>query len=144
VTQHIRDAEVLKILVKILGCGKFTIRSNRPEIGDFLVTKFKDIKYIIIPFFLKYPFQGNKLKDFLELKQVFELMVNNKASLTKFLFEKINKIIYIKKSRKAIIQSPFSKIEIGKVQKRFYSTAPIINNSKEASKNKSSKIKFKQ
>lgn len=105
VTQHTRDAEVLKNLVNYFGCGKYTIRSGRPLYGDYLVTKFNDIKCIIIPFFMKYQLQGAKSKDFLALKEAVQLMENNNASLTKESLEKIKQMVSIKNSRIGI-QSP--------------------------------------
>jgi hypothetical protein len=129
ITQHIRDAKLLINIANFLKCGKYSIRSNRPEIGDFLVTKFNDIKNIIIPFFIKYPFQGTKFKNFLNLKQVINLMPNNNKSLSKESFEKIKEIILLKKNRKLVIKSPKSTIKLGKEIKRYYSTANINNKS---------------
>jgi hypothetical protein len=155
VTQHTRDAEVLKNLVNYLGCGKYSIRSGGPLYGDYLVTKFTlapqrggccrhDIKcviIIIIPFFMKYQLQGAKSKEFLALK-VVQLMENNNASLTKESFEKIKQMISRKNSRIAI-QSPQGILPQGRVEKRSYSTARVIN--KEPVQNKTCvDIKFNQ
>lgn len=92
VTQHIRDEELLKSLVNYLGCGKYYIRSHRPIYGDYIVTKLKDIKEKIIPFFDKYPIKGVKSRDFSDFKEVMLLKESNKA-LTK---EELAKIIQIK------------------------------------------------
>ena len=91
VTQHIRDAELLKSLVNYLGCGKYSIRPLRPMYGDYLVTKLGDIKDKIIPFFDKYPVQGVKFYDFSALKSVMLLRENNNA-LTKEALAKIQLI----------------------------------------------------
>lgn len=93
VTQQVRDAELLKSLENYLGCGKYSIRSQQssPMSGDYLVTKFNDIKYKIIPFFDKYPVYGEKSLDFSDLKQVLLLKESNK-SLTKEILEKIQSI----------------------------------------------------
>lgn len=91
VTQHIRDAELLKNLVNYLGCGKYYIRPLRPLYGDYLVTKLNDIKDKIIPFFDKYPIQGVKFFDFSDLKKVMLLREKNN-SLTKEGLDKIKQI----------------------------------------------------
>lgn len=49
---------------------------------NFVVTNFKDITEKIIPFFDKYPIQGEKGLNFLYFKQIANLM-KNKAHLTK-------------------------------------------------------------
>ena len=91
VTQHIRDAELLKSLVNYLGCGKYSIRPLRPMYGDYLVTKLEDIKDKIIPFFNKYPVQGVKFSDFSAFKSVMLLRENNNT-LTKEALAKIQLI----------------------------------------------------
>lgn len=53
ITQHSRDADLLKYLSKceyFLRCGSYYPRYNREE-GNFVVAKFSDIKLKIIPFF---------------------------------------------------------------------------------------------
>ncbi|RPB17891.1 hypothetical protein L211DRAFT_767906, partial [Terfezia boudieri ATCC MYA-4762] len=98
--QHTRDAEVLKNLVNYFGCGKYSVRSGGPLYGDYLVTKFNDIKCVIIPFLMKYQLQGAKSRrgDFLALKEAVQLMENNNASLTKESFEKIKQMVSRKNS----------------------------------------------
>ena len=51
----------MKNLVDYFGCGRYVASDNY---GDFLVTKFKDLVDIIIPFFDKYPIIGMKALDF--------------------------------------------------------------------------------
>ncbi len=79
VTQHKRDAELLKSLVDYFKCGRYYTCS--PNAGDYIVTKFDDINTKIIPFFNKYSILGNKGLDFSYFKQVAVLM-ENKTHLT--------------------------------------------------------------
>jgi hypothetical protein len=103
VTQHIRDAELLKSLVNYLGCGKSYPRSQRPIYADYHVTKFNDIKDKIIPFFDKYPIQGVKSGDFHDFKKVMLLRENSHASLTKEELEKIQQIkLLMNKGRRGV------------------------------------------
>jgi hypothetical protein len=84
--QNIRDEDLMKSLIKYLGCG-YTTLENRGTI-DFkvlcvnldigshtkragLVTKISNIRDVIIPFFNKYPLQGIKSKDFADFCKVF-------------------------------------------------------------------------
>ena len=154
VTQHIRDAELLKSLVNYLGCGKYSIRPLRPMYGDYLVTKLNDIKDKIIPFFDKYPIQGVKFSDFSDLKKVMLLRENNNA-LTKEELEKIKQIqlgmnkgrigvsyedslahplVFTgsnSKDKKTLVSStsrPSSKVTLASQEnKRHYSTTPVLN-----------------
>jgi len=89
ITQHVRDADLLKEFISYFYCGYYKIFTNNA--GDFIVTKFKDIHTIIIPFFNKYPLLGSKLKDFNDFVKVAEL-IKNKAHLTINGFEKIKQI----------------------------------------------------
>ena len=50
VTQHIRDADLLKSLIDYLGCGKYYPRPRTTMYGDYLVTSLDDFKNKIIPF----------------------------------------------------------------------------------------------
>ena len=64
ITQHIRDADLLKELINYFNCGYY--KYSTKNAGDFIVTKFNDINTIIISFFNKYPLLGSKLKDFFD------------------------------------------------------------------------------
>ena len=79
VTQHVRDADLLKELINYFNCGYYKACTNNA--GDFIVTKFNDINSIIIPFFNKYPILGSKLRDYLDFVRVAEL-IQKKAFLT--------------------------------------------------------------
>uniref|UniRef100_UPI0030E441BE hypothetical protein n=1 Tax=Dematophora necatrix TaxID=2751867 RepID=UPI0030E441BE len=89
VTQHTRDADLLKEFINYFNCGRYSICSK--EAGDFIVTKFSDINTKIIPFFNKYPLQGTKLLDFMDFNVVAKL-IENKTHLTSEGFERIKQI----------------------------------------------------
>jgi LAGLIDADG endonuclease len=71
-TQHSRDVELLKGIADFLKCGR--VENRREEACDFTVNSVKSFENIIIPFFLKYPLQGSKLKNFEYFNKVFDIM----------------------------------------------------------------------
>lgn len=89
-TQHTRDAELMKRLVTDFGFGYYSVRSTK-SVGDFVVTKFTDINEKIIPLFHKYPLLGAKRLDYVDFCKVVELM-KNKAHLTAEGLDQIRKI----------------------------------------------------
>lgn len=146
ITQHVRDAELLKNLINFFECGYYLTRSNSTKHGDFFVTKLDDIICKILPFFEKYPLYGNKLKDFLDFKKAVEL----KEGITST-NDNLEKIKEIKQGmNQNRISSPpqpqggenlkYSSIKKSKgfINKRQYSTNTIF------SKEKSNKIKFSE
>jgi len=92
VTQHIRDIELLKNLARYLNCGYAIPRSNSVNHGDYFVVKERDISSIILPFLYKFSLQGNKLKDYLDLKKAVELKCNSARSLTPEKLAEIRKL----------------------------------------------------
>jgi len=92
VTQHSRDAELLKHMAKHLSCGRVEYRKG--EACDYTVTAFKDIKDKIIPLLNKYPLLGSKALNFKDFKKVVEIM-ENKDHLTE---KGINDIRVIKEN----------------------------------------------
>lgn len=76
--QHYRDKEVLQSLIKYFNCGRVY---KKKDAFYFKVTKLSDLNEKIIPFFVKYPIQGVKSKDFKDFCKVTELILN-KAHLT--------------------------------------------------------------
>ena len=88
VSQHIRDEQLMRSLIKYLNCGCIII--NRTRV-DFRVTKFNDIKNIIIPFFQKYQIHGLKALDFADFCKVAEMM-NKKEHLSAGGLENIKQI----------------------------------------------------
>lgn len=71
--QHTRDQELIKNFERYWGCGKYYSRSDR-DMGNFVVRKFSEITDILIPFFDKYPLQGNKRLDYADFKKAAEVM----------------------------------------------------------------------
>ena len=92
VTQHSRDAELLKHIAEYLSCGRVEYRKG--EACDYTVTAFNDIKDKIIPLFTKYPLLGSKALNFKDFKKVVEIM-ENKNHLTE---KGINEIRVIKEN----------------------------------------------
>nr|YP_009568431.1 LAGLIDADG endonuclease [Drechslerella brochopaga]QBL02513.1 LAGLIDADG endonuclease [Drechslerella brochopaga] len=92
VTQHDRDAKLLNSLVEYFQCGRYRVRSSRLLHSDYVVTKFDDIKCKIVPFFDKYPLQGEKYLDFLDFKKIMLLKGNSYVSLTKEMLAEIKQI----------------------------------------------------
>jgi len=104
VALHIRELDVIKGLAAYFHLF-YPIESKTLEISDvkyqniaitskaviFNVTQFSDIVNIVIPFFDKYPIQGQKALDFADFKKVAEIMKTN-DHLTAKGFEKILKI----------------------------------------------------
>jgi hypothetical protein len=78
VGQHSRDAELIKSFAKYLSCGGV---SEKAYLVEFIVTKLSDILDKIIPFFDKYPLQGNKRFNYADFYKVAMLM-KDKAHLT--------------------------------------------------------------
>ena len=74
VTQHIRNKDLIKSLIKWLDCGYIIIPRTIPNEINFKVTKFQDITNKIIPIFKKYNILGVKALDFADWCKVAELM----------------------------------------------------------------------
>lgn len=90
ITQHSRDAELLKCFVNSFGCGKYYFREGQ-DAGDFFIEKYSDIVEKVIPFFDKYPIMGVKALDYANFKAVAEIM-RNKEHLTEAGLDNIRKI----------------------------------------------------
>lgn len=89
-----------KALVTFFSCGRFKQRLGRPH-GDFWVTEFSDINQKIIPFFDRYPLQGEKAKDFEYFKKVAQL-IQEGAHLTADGLDHIRKIKLVMNKGKKI------------------------------------------
>jgi hypothetical protein len=74
-TQHERDRELLNCIIKYLNCGRLITSLNANRVR---ISRFQDIKNIIVPFFNKYPIQGNKRLDFLDFCKVVDLIEKKK------------------------------------------------------------------
>jgi hypothetical protein len=65
ITQHERDELLMESLVTYFGCGVLVKDSkNNGTRVYYRVTKFSDIRDIIIPLFQKYSILGVKVHDF--------------------------------------------------------------------------------
>ena len=90
VSQHNKEEELMKNLIKLLGTGIYTTHSKK-DFGELVVTKFSEIYDKVIPFFEKYKIQGVKYQDFLDFKKV-ALLMKNKGHLTSIGLEQIKEI----------------------------------------------------
>lgn len=75
ISQHSRDVEVLKNLVKYLDCGRYYPNKGH-ESGQLRVTKFSDVEGKILPFFDNYPILGVKAIDYADFCKVVKIMKN--------------------------------------------------------------------
>ena len=50
ISQHVRDEALLTKFMDYLGCGRIERASTRPDIVNFSVSKFSNIKEKVIPF----------------------------------------------------------------------------------------------
>ena len=78
VTQHVRDAKLIKSFVDFFGCGD---SYTNKDCEDFIVAKFSNITNIILPFFNEHPLLGCKALDLADFRRVAEMM-QNKEHLT--------------------------------------------------------------
>lgn len=92
ITQHSRDAQLMKNLEQYFDCGKYRLYPCKKETGDFGVENLFDINQKIIPFFDKYPILGVKALDFSDFKQA-AIIMETKGHLTK---EGLDQIVKIK------------------------------------------------
>lgn len=74
-TQHTRDTILLDSIKNYLDCGVCSVNSDGSA-SYLTVKRIIDITEKIIPFFQKYPIQGEKSKDFNDFCLVAELMKN--------------------------------------------------------------------
>lgn len=88
-TQHLRDEELIRSFITILGCGRYIPRSN--NLAEFVVEKFSDINTKIVPIFERHSLHGEKRKNFEDFKKVVTLM-NNKDHLKLAGLNEIKKI----------------------------------------------------
>lgn len=88
-TQHSRDVELMQSILKYLDCGTLSNTSN--NYLYLTISKFNDLKDIIIPLLQEYPLQGGKKSDYLLFCEVISLM-KNKEHLTESGIKKIIKI----------------------------------------------------
>lgn len=92
ITQHVRDTELMLNIAKYLNCGYINNRGKDQDCCNYVVKSFSDINEKILPFFIKYPIKGEKVKDFEDFRQVAKTMAN-RDHLTK---EGLTRILKIK------------------------------------------------
>lgn len=90
ISQHSRDTELMKSIIKYLECGIIN-PDSRGLVVEIAVSKFKDISKKILPFFYNYPLQGTKALNCADFATTFKLM-QNKEHLTKEVLDEIIKI----------------------------------------------------
>jgi hypothetical protein len=90
ISQHYRDAGLLRTICNFLGCGEYYPRTNRDE-GNITVAKFSEIDLKIIPLFKQYPVIGVKSLDFSDFSKVMDI-IKVKEHLTEEGLAKIEKI----------------------------------------------------
>lgn len=90
VSQHVRDAELMKSCVSFLGCGRIE-PDSRGSAVNFVVTRFSEIAEKIVPFFEEYPIVGAKAKDLEDFCKV-ALIMKDKGHLTEEGLKVIQKI----------------------------------------------------
>lgn len=90
ISQHSRDIGLISLFKDFFRCGFIKKQKNQPCVV-FIVTKFSDIRNIIIPLLQNNPLQGAKLQDYLYFVKVIEIM-HSKAHLTQEGLDKVRKI----------------------------------------------------
>lgn len=91
ISQNSRDFILMEKIVEYLGSGKIYKYAGKSAVSLSIVD-FKDITYIIVPFFNENPIIGIKLYDYLDWCKIHSLMLNR----THLTVEGINSIIKIK------------------------------------------------
>jgi hypothetical protein len=89
ITQDERDKELLNTIILYLNCGTLKTSNNCKVLT---VTRFEDVYNTIIPFFQRYPLQGDKKLNFNDFINAAEL-IREKAHLTS---EGMDKILLLK------------------------------------------------
>lgn len=122
VTQHTRDAHILKEFITYFNSGRYSIYGNK--YANFVVTKLSDINMQIIPFFKKYPILGDKSRNFIYFEKIAKLMAN-KVHLTTEGLQEIKQIksSLNKKINKIASTNPLQKCS----QKRRYVTMSALH-----------------
>lgn len=77
ITQHSRDAQLMKSLTEYFNCGSCRERNGGLAV-DFFVDKYSDLTDKIIPFFKEHCILGVKSEDFQDFCRVGQLMKENK------------------------------------------------------------------
>jgi len=90
ITQHTRDAVLMKVLTEYLGCGHYYLNTKQ-DVGDIIVSGLSDLTTKIIPLFEKYPIIGVKALDYADFCKALKL-IKDKAHLTELGLDNIRLI----------------------------------------------------
>ena len=74
-TQHLRDEELIKSFITVLGCGRYIPCSSK-DCGEYVVERFADITQKILPIFAKNQLNGVKRLDLQDFKKIVTIMEN--------------------------------------------------------------------
>jgi hypothetical protein len=85
-SQHSKVRVLLKRFGFTWNCGRFI---SKTDISEFIVAKFTDVRYKVIPIFEEFKLQSSKSKTFEDFKMSAEL-INKKAHLTRAGLDEIN------------------------------------------------------
>jgi hypothetical protein len=91
IVQNVRDINLLSTIAEYFGCGIVKPNDKAKTKYQYLVRNQSDLTKIIIPFFDKYSLITQKYLDYLDFKQVLEIM-NKGEHLTEDGLIKIRKI----------------------------------------------------
>ena len=112
ISQHRANGKILKMLQKILDCGKISVKSGQPNQLVLVEKNRKNLTEKIIPFFEKYPLIV-KQKSFRKFSEIIKCL-NNGEQNTREGFEKMLDLIFQK--------------SVGGKGKRKYSKQEILSN----------------
>ncbi len=82
VAQSVSGRDALEELVSVLGCGKVYVNrrhdNHREDIFRYCVTRFADLRDVIIPFFQEHQLRTSKKENFEKFMTVLRLMEERK------------------------------------------------------------------
>ena len=90
VTQNENSAAILYYLKEFFKVGNINIDNKKTNGYKYVVSNRKDLINVIFPHFEKYPLEGSKHLDFLDLKKCVLLMEESPNNIGKVLFIKSN------------------------------------------------------
>lgn len=90
VTQNVNSVIILHYLKEFFEVGNISIDNRKTNGYKYIVSNRKDLVNVIIPHFEKYPLEGSKHLDFLDLKNCVLLMEESSNNIGKVLSIKNN------------------------------------------------------
>ena len=73
ISQHVRDIQLMELIIKYLGSGRLEKDSRKPLV-TLVIGNNSDLTKNIIPFFNKYPIYGVKYLDYLDWCKIANLI----------------------------------------------------------------------